>query len=199
MIVHALECEAVLFDMDGTLVDSRLLVERIWLIWAAEHGIEPETVLAVAHGRRTLETMQLVAPHLATPEEAERLDALEETMEGDETATPGAVDLLTALELVGLPAPALLVAADDVKAGKPAPDGYAQAARLLQVPPHRCVVFEDTPAGVQAGRAAGCRVVGLLTTFPELEGCDYVVPDLSSVRVDGGPGSTAIRLALGGV
>lgn len=219
MIAPALECEAVLFDMDGTLVDSRLLVERIWLIWAARHGIEPEAVLAVAHGRRTLETMQLVAPHLATPEEAERLDALEETMEGGETATPGALDLLTALprarwavvtsairrialarlELVGLPAPGLLVAADDVKAGKPAPDGYAQAARLLHVPPHRCVVFEDTPAGVQAGRAAGCRVVGLRTTFPELEGCDYVVPDLSSVRVDVGPGSTAIRLVLGGI
>lgn len=218
MSAHALECEAVLFDMDGTLVDSRLLVERIWLIWAAEHGIDPEAVLAVAHGRRTLETMQLVAPHIATPEEADRLDALEETMEGGETATPGAPELLTALPpqrwavvtsairrialtrlaIVGLPAPSLLVAADDVSAGKPAPDGYLQAARLLQIPPHRCVVFEDTPAGVQAGRAAGCTVIGLLTTFPELAGCDYVVRDLSAVRLEGNA-SGVIRLVLGGV
>jgi hypothetical protein len=68
------ECEAVLFDMDGTLVDSRALVERTWLRWAARHGVAPEAILAVAHGRRTLETMALVAPHLATPEAAASLD-----------------------------------------------------------------------------------------------------------------------------
>ncbi|HEV3484214.1 MAG TPA: hypothetical protein VG106_02325, partial [Vicinamibacterales bacterium] len=70
------DCDAVLLDMDGTIVDSKAIVERMWTLWAAEHGIPVESALALAHGRRTLETMQLLAPHLATPEEAARLDAL---------------------------------------------------------------------------------------------------------------------------
>ena len=79
---HTFEVDAVLFDMDGTLVDSRALVERMWLIWAAQHNLDPKAILAVAHGRRTLETMQLVAPELATLDEATRLDALEEQQDG---------------------------------------------------------------------------------------------------------------------
>src|SRR4051794_33950212 len=92
-----LDCDAVLFDMDGTLVDSRSIVERTWLRWAAERGIAPDAILAVAHGRRTLETMQIVAPDIATPEEAARLDAEEADEEGDETAIPGAAALVAAL------------------------------------------------------------------------------------------------------
>ena len=74
---HRLRLDAVLFDMDGTLVDSRHIVERMWILWATEHGLSVDAALALAHGRRTLETMELLAPHLATPEEAARLDALE--------------------------------------------------------------------------------------------------------------------------
>jgi mannitol-1-/sugar-/sorbitol-6-phosphatase len=95
-----LGCAAVLFDMDGTLVDSRELVERMWLRWAARRHVSPEAILAVAHGRRTLETMQLVAPEFATPEEAARLDEEEEEearLHGGETAILGAASLLSRL------------------------------------------------------------------------------------------------------
>ncbi len=212
-----LDCDALLFDMDGTLVDSRQIVEATWLSWAAEHALSAEAVLAVAHGRRTLETMQLVAPHLATPDEAARLDAREAELEGHETPIAGAAALLAALPperwavvtsaghrlarsrlaAVGLPAPRVLVGADDVARGKPAPDGYLQAALALGASPARCVVFEDAPAGAQAGRAAGATVVGLCTTFATVDGCDYLVGDLRGVRAaPRGRGSTALRLFL---
>jgi sugar-phosphatase len=210
------DCDAVLFDMDGTLVDSREIVERLWLQWAAEHGLSAEAILAVAHGRRTLETIQLVAPHLATPEEAARLDALEAQEDGHETAVPGAVALLNALPpdrwavvtsagrklaaarlaAVGLPLPRVLVGADDVVLGKPSPEGYLRAAGLFGVAPERCVVMEDTPAGAQAGRAAGARVVGLRTTFSSVDGCDFLVPDLRAIRLATTLGAARIRLMI---
>ena len=210
------DCDAVLFDMDGTLVDSREIVERLWLQWAAEHGLSADAILAVAHGRRTLETIQLVAPHLATPEEAARLDALEAEEDGHETAVPGAAALLTALPpdrwavvtsagrklaaarlaVVGLPLPRVLVGADDVVQGKPSPEGYLRAAAVFGVAPERCVVLEDTPAGAQAGRAAGARVVGLRTTFPSVDGCDYLVRDLRAVRVAATVSAAPIRLII---
>lgn len=211
------ECDALLFDMDGTLVDSRQIVEETWLYWASLHGLEPESVLAVAHGRRTLETMELVAPHIATPEEAARLDAREAEQDGHERAIAGAAALLAALPpdrwavvtsaghdlartrlaRVGLPVPRVLVGADDVARGKPAPDGYLQAARALGVPPGRCVVLEDTPAGALAGRSAGAVVIGLRTTFAMVEGADFLVMDLAAVRVARtGLDSPALRLLL---
>ncbi|MGH9371231.1 MAG: HAD-IA family hydrolase [Vicinamibacterales bacterium] len=211
-----IDCDAVLFDMDGTLVDSRQIVERIWLHWAAEHRLAPEAVLAVAHGRRTFETMQLVAPELATPEEAARLDALEAEQEGGEVAVLGAAALLDAIAVdrwavvtsaarhialsrlatVGLPASGVLVAAEDVPNGKPAPDGYLRAAEQLHVAPRRCIVIEDTPAGVQAGRAAGATVIGLLTTFPRLDQCDVVIPDLRAIRAEATARFGPIRLVV---
>jgi sugar-phosphatase len=210
----ALDCDAVLFDMDGTLVDSRHVVERMWIGWATEHGIPVEAALALAHGRRTLETMQLLAPHLASPEEAARLDAIEAEQDGGETAIAGAHALVSALPAgrwavvtsairpialrriasVGLPAPRVLVGAEDVAAGKPSPEGYLLAAARLGLDARRCVIFEDTPAGTEAGRAAGARVVGLLTTCATLPYCDLVVPDLRAVRVEAT--SPALRLVI---
>ena len=219
MSVTVFDCDAVLFDMDGTLVDSRHIVERMWILWATEHGLSVDAALALAHGRRTLETMELLAPHLATPEEAARLDALEAEQEGGETAMPGASDLLSALpahrwavvtsaarvlasrriESVGLPGPLVLVSADDVVAGKPSPEGYLQAAARLGVDARRSVVIEDTPAGVQAGHSAGARVIGLKTTYPTLSHCDVAVSDLRAVRAEAPADGWAIRLVIGAV
>ena len=142
-------------------------------------------VLAVAHGRRTLETMAIVAPHLATPEEAARLDALEAREESNEAAIAGAKALLEALPvdrwavvtsaghelaLARLDQSVTASAASWLertmsRQGKPAPDGYLKAAAGLGVAPERCMVIEDTPAGAMAGRAAGATVIGLRTTF----------------------------------
>jgi sugar-phosphatase len=213
------DCDAVLFDMDGTLVDSRALVERMWLRWAERRGVSPEAILAVAHGRRTFETMQLVAPQFATPEEAAALDAEEEEEareHGGESAVPGAAALLAALPPdrwavvtsavrdiamrrlvgVGLPAPRLLIGAGDVARGKPDPEGYLRAAEALACDPARCVVLEDTPAGVDAGRSAGARVIGVLTTYATLEGCVASVRDLASIEAMPDDGQTALRLAV---
>jgi sugar-phosphatase len=210
------DCDAVLFDMDGTIVDSKHIVERMWIAWASEHGLPVGDALAVAHGRRTLETMKLLAPHLATPEEAARLDALESEQEGGETAIPGAFDLLSALprdrwavvtsagralalrriESVHLPAPRVVVGADDVVAGKPSPEGYLQAAERLGVDARRCVVIEDTPAGAAAGRSAGARVIGLTTTYATLPQCDIVIKDLRTLRREAPAGGWTIRLVI---
>lgn len=214
-----LDCDAVLFDMDGTLVDSRALVERMWLRWAVRRGVSPASILAVAHGRRTLETMQLVAPQFATPEEAAELDAEEEEEareHGGETAVAGAALLLSALPItrwaivtsadadiarrrvagVGLPVPRLLIGAGDVRAGKPDPEGYRRAAQALGFEPARCVVVEDTPPGVQAGRAAGARVVGMLTTYAALDDCDALVQDLRSIHVAAPNRSGVLQLQI---
>lgn len=210
-----IDCDAVLFDMDGTLVDSRQIVEHLWLHWATEHGLSRDAVLAVAHGRRTLETMQLVAPELATPEEAARLDALEAEIDGGETAIAGAAGLLASLppdrwavvtsagrelalrriSAVGLPVPNLLVGADDVAAGKPDPEGYLRAAEQLGVRAEQCVILEDTPAGVQAGIAAGARVIGLRTTYPSLAGTSLIVDDLRAIRAERTK-AASIRLSI---
>jgi sugar-phosphatase len=219
MSATVFDCDAVLFDMDGTLVDSRHIVERMWILWATEHGLSVEAALALAHGRRTLETMELLAPHLATPEEAARLDALEAEQDGGETAMPGASRLLSALPAhrwavvtsaarvlawrrigsVGLPSPPVLVGADDVVVGKPSPEGYLQAAARLGVDARRCVVIEDTPAGVEAGRSAGAKVIGLETTYPTLSHCEALVSDLRAVRTEAPAGGWAIRLVIGPV
>ncbi len=179
------DVDAVLLDMDGTLVDSDAAVERAWRAWAAEHGAEPEAVLEAAHGNPAGETLRRLLPD-AGPEELDDETARQLAREvGDvEDVVParGADVLLATLARLGLPwavvtssarelaaarlraaglAPPLVVAFDDVPAGKPDPAGYLQGARLLEADPARCLVVEDSPPGVAAGRAAGALVAGL--------------------------------------
>jgi sugar-phosphatase len=206
----AIDCDAVLFDMDGTLVDSTAIVERHWGRWAAGHGFDVADILRVSHGRPTIETLRLVAPHLATTEEAAALDAGEADDVEGLRAVPGARELIASLppdrwavvtsagralatrrlQAASIPLPRVLVTSDDVPLGKPNPLGYVEAARALRAAGSRSVVFEDAPVGVQAGRAAGALVVGVTTTFALLEGCDHVIPDLRAIRSVGtsGPG-----------
>jgi sugar-phosphatase len=186
--------EAVLFDMDGTLVDSDAAVERAWRTWAAEYGVEPAAVLAVAHGAPAERTVRLVRPDLTeagVTEAATRQLALQYDDLSDVVPTPGALELLAALRLpwavvtsadvrlakarlgaAGIEAP-LLVTVEDVRVGKPDPEGYLRAAELLGVAPEHCLVVEDAEVGVTAGRAAGAQVAAL----KGVQG-DLPIPDL---------------------
>ena len=176
---------AALLDMDGTLVDSDAAVERAWKIWAQEHGVDPDAVLALAHGSPAAHTVRRFRPDLDEPavaEAAARQLALQYDDLRDVTATPGAEELLATLDRLGLPwavvtsadrrlaearlgaagiAAPLLVTVEDVSAGKPDPEGYLLAATRLGVDPAHCLVVEDTEPGVAAGRAAGARVAAL--------------------------------------
>ncbi len=180
-----ISCKAVLFDMDGTLVDSTESVEMIWGRWAARHNLNIEHILSVSHGRRTMDTLRDVAPHLDIEEEARRLEA--EEIDGREGVreVPGAAALLARLPpdrwcvvtsasrplaevrltAAGLPIPPVLICSSDVLQGKPDPEGYLKGAARLGVAPADCLVLEDTPAGLAAGRAAGSQVLALTTTF----------------------------------
>ena len=174
--------EAVLFDMDGTLVDSDAAVERAWRVWAAEYGADPAAVLAVAHGAPAERTVRLIRPDLTAAEvavAAARQLALQYDDLSDVVPTAGAHGLLAALRLpwaivtsadvrlakarlgaAGIDPP-VLVTVEDVRVGKPDPEGYLRAAGLLGVAPQHCLVVEDAEVGVAAGRAAGAQVAAL--------------------------------------
>jgi sugar-phosphatase len=211
-----IEAAALLFDMDGVLLDSRLVVERTWRRWASRHRLSAESLLRVAHGRRTQDTLRIAAPELATAQEVAWIEGAElEDLDGVRPI-PGSVPLIAALppsrwtvvtsagrELatgrlaaVGLHLPDSAVTSDDVERGKPFPDGYLLAAARLGVTAADCLVVEDAPPGIQAGRAAGARVLALTTTHAreDLAGADHVVPDLRSVQVTAGAATLAILI-----
>lgn len=194
---------AILFDMDGTLVDSMAHDERQWTRWAARHGLDPAPILKISHGRRTDDIIREVAPHLATEEEFARFGEEELSDREGIRAVPGAAALLRALppgswalvtsaptrlaqvrmECAGLPLPGVVVSADDVKRGKPDPEGVLLAARRLGAEPADCLVIEDTPAGIQAARAAGMRALGITTSYSCTElRSTHCIRDFTSVH-----------------
>jgi sugar-phosphatase len=200
-----IQCSAFLFDLDGVLVDSRAVVERVCRLWAARLGVDPVALLRVAHGRRTRDTVRIVAPHVDADSEVAWIDNAELLDTEGLVEVPGVRRFLTGLpahswavvtscapdlaqlrlSFVGLPIPDVVITSDDVSRGKPAPDGYRLGAQRLGVDPASCVVFEDAPAGVAAGLAAGARVVALRTTHPDADfaGAATVIPDFTGVRV----------------
>jgi sugar-phosphatase len=187
------------------LVDSRAVVERTWQRWAERHGIDHAPFLRIAHGRRARDTLQAINPALARDEEVGWLDAAELVDLDGLRPVAGAARFLASLPeparaivtscgralaiqrltAAGIPVPALLVTSDDVVHGKPSPEGYRLGAQRLGVDPGACLVFEDAPPGVAAGKAVGCQVVGLTTTHAadQLQQADFVVPDLSHLHV----------------
>ena len=200
-----IRCKALLFDLDGVLVDSRSVVERTWRRWAERHQVDPMPFLQIAHGRRARDTLRMVVPSLATDAEVAWLDATELADREGLRAVPGAKELVTALPRdrwaivtscgrdlarlrlgsAGLPVPDTLIVAEAVKPGKPAPDGYLLGASRLGVDPSECVVFEDAPAGIAAGKAAGARVIGLTTTHATggLPGVDATIADFRGIDI----------------
>jgi sugar-phosphatase len=185
--IQRLNCDLLLFDLDGVLIDSTPCIVRHWRRWAQEHGLNLDTILAAAHGVRTIETMRTIAPHLDVDAEAARFTDHEVADTAGVSAITGAATLLASLppetwaivtsagsalakarlKAAGLPLPRLLVSADDVVRGKPDPEPYTTAARQLGCPPDRCVVVEDAPAGAAAGRSAGMRVIAVTATHTE--------------------------------
>jgi len=176
------QVKAILFDMDGTLVDSTKVVERTWHRFAIRHQLDSHAVLAKAHGCRAAETVAHFAPkHIDHEQETAQVLAEEIADIEGIVAIDGAKKIVHALSenhwaivtsanrelairrmnAAGLPIPTVLIAAEDVQQGKPAPDGYLAAAYALNVLPEECLVFEDAPAGIASAHAAGMRVVAV--------------------------------------
>lgn len=204
-MTHSIRARAILLDMDGTLVDSTAVVERLWLRWSEAHGLDPRRVLEVIHGRQGHQSMAILLPDrdhaINLAENAEMLATETADVEGV-VEIPGAAALLVALQdaphaivtsadvalmtarmhAAGLTAPAMTVTAENVSASKPDPEGFLLGARLLGIEPTDCVVFEDSEAGVQAGLAAGMRVIGV-GAHAHAHGATFVVDDLTHVQV----------------
>ena len=202
----AIRCSSLLFDLGGVLIDSTPAVARVWSRWAAEHGFDPETVARLAHGRPSRTTIRELLPNADIDREDHDVERREmEDLEGA-VLLPGARELLNALpperwtistsctrplaevrlRAAGLPIPKTMTTSSDVKIGKPDPEPYLKAAAQLGFAASDCVVVEDAPAGVRAGKAAGARVIAFLTTTVrrdlEKAGADWVVQNCADIR-----------------
>jgi len=209
------EFEAVIFDMDGTLIDSTPAVERAWTTWATEHGLT-RADLAGNHGVPSAGVVRKVLPSHRHEAAIDRINVLELEDVHDIVVLPGAAEALAALRTAKnaiatsctiplarariaaaqLVRPSVLVTADDVLRGKPAPDPFLEAARQLEADPKRCLVVEDAPAGLQAARAAGCATLAVVTTTAVEElFADAIVPNLAAVRFQVTPTGIRVRPA----
>ncbi|MEX2550267.1 MAG: HAD-IA family hydrolase [Nitriliruptoraceae bacterium] len=207
---------AVLFDLDGVLVDSTAAVEGHWRAFADRHGLDGDALLVDLHGRRMVDIMMRAVPEMSAEElerEARRVEADEAAGAADGTRSiHGALALAGALEgrpwaivtsgttpvamarirAVGLPHPPVLVTGEQVDRGKPDPAPYLLAAQRLGVPPAECVVIEDAPAGLAAGAAAGCTTIGVVTSHAAsaLGAADHLVDTPADIDVSADTATT---------
>jgi sugar-phosphatase len=213
-------CSALLFDMDGVLIDSTPAVARVWHGWAVEHGFDPETVVQLAHGRPSRTTIRELLPSADIDREDREVERREmEDLDGV-VLLPGARQLLDSLppdrwtiatsctrplaevrlRAAGLPIPKTLITSNEVKIGKPDPEPYLKAAAKLGFAASDCVVVEDAPAGVRAGKAAGARVIALLTTMNrrvlEEAGADWIVENCADITASSDGDSLRVGLSL---
>jgi sugar-phosphatase len=215
-----ISCQAILFDLDGVLIDSTPAVARVWSRWAIEHGLDPETVVRLAHGRPSRTTIRDLLPNSDVDVEDREVERREmEDIEGV-VLLPGAQQLLNSLPLerwtiatsctrplaevrlraAGLPIPKKMITSSDVKIGKPNPEPYQKAASRLGFAPSDCIVVEDAPAGVRAGKAAGARVIGFPTTMAvhdlESAGADWIVENCAAITARNDDSGLLMTLAL---
>jgi mannitol-1-/sugar-/sorbitol-6-phosphatase len=210
-------CSAILFDLDGVLVDSTRQVDREWREWAARKGVDGDAVMAIAHGVRTIEVIRRVAPHLDVEAEAAAIENHEAQDQTGVVVMPGAIELVRSipaqrwgvvtsgsrllaqnrLRYCGLPVPEVLVTSDDVTHGKPDPEPYLKGAQGLGFRPSDCLVIEDAPAGIQSARAGGMTVIGMASTYKaeRLAEANVVIQKLAAIRVSSnGTGTLLIEL-----
>jgi sugar-phosphatase len=218
-----IRCNALLFDLDGVLIDSTPAVERVWRRWAVEHGFDPEAVVHKAHGRPSRATVRDFLRGSEIDIERENLEVERREIEDLEGVVllPGARHLLEALpagrwtiatsctrplaevrlRAAGLPIPKDMVTSSDVKNGKPDPEPYLKAAAKLGFAASRCIVVEDVPAGVRAGKAAGARVIALLSTMTRLTlqdaGADWLLQNCAAITPACDEDGLRLSLALG--
>ncbi|MGD0479310.1 MAG: HAD-IA family hydrolase [Terracidiphilus sp.] len=213
VLIH---CKGILFDMDGILISSIASVERSWTKWAHLRGVDAALTRETAHGRRAVETIGLMRPDLDPEVELKVIEDIEIADNEGLTVLPGVLELLAALPADrwtvvtsaterlarirmaagGIPVPQRLVTADRVTRGKPHPEPFLAGAALLGVAPQDCVVFEDSAAGAQAGRDAGCSVIATTFSHPveSLDAAHYLVRDLTGVKAEMADGAIALQL-----
>ena len=215
-----IECEAIIFDLDGVLVNSTPCIERHWRRWALKNALDADRIISLGHGRRGAEIIAELAPHLDARDEAFRLEAVEgadtegiEPIDGADAllrslpadrwavATSGTRRTATTrLAHTRLPFPRVLITSDDVTNGKPDPEPYLRAAEALGFLARRCVVFEDAPPGISAAKAAGMRVIAITSTFPieALQNADAIIRGFAEISVslsaDGRSGPITIEI-----
>lgn len=197
---------AIIFDLDGVLVDSAEVVENYWREWAVKHQLPPERVIKTAHGRRTVDAITELLPHTDAQKEAEKIaheegtqtdglkifegakELLESLPEGSwAVATSGTKSTaLTRLNFAGIPIPKILITAEDVDTGKPDPQVYILASKRLRIAPSKCIVIEDTPAGIEAARRAGMTPIAVTTTHSqkELGDAEVIVPSIGALHIE---------------
>ena len=205
--MNQISCAALLFDLDGVLINSTPAVARVWRRWALEHGFAPEEVVARAHGRPSLTTVRQYLPHADHEAENREVERREiEDLEGI-VPLPGALDLLASLpqdrwtivtsctralaevriRAAGLPLPRKMITSNDIQHGKPNPEPYRKGASVLGFQAQQCIVVEDVPAGVRAGKSAGAGVIAFTTTVetPTLKeaGADWILKNCSGIRL----------------
>jgi len=216
----AIRCSAVLFDMDGVLIDSTPAVARVWTRWAIRRGLNPDKVVQMAHGRPSRTTIRELLPDANIDLEDREVERQELADLDGVVLLPGARELLDSLppdrwtiatsctralaevrlQAAGLPIPKNMITSTDVKIGKPDPEPYLKAAAKLGFAASDCVVVEDAPAGVRAGKAAGARVIALLTTMSrrDLEdaGADWILHNCAEITASSDE-DHSLRLKLG--
>lgn len=215
-----IRCCALLFDLDGVLIDSTPAVSRVWHRWAVAHGFEPETVVRMAHGRPSRSTIAELLPSADVEKEDRDVEHMEiEDLDGV-VLLPGARQLLESLppdrwtiatsctrplaevrlRAAGLPIPRTMITSSDVRNGKPNPEPYLKAAGTLGCAASDCVVVEDVPAGIRAGKTAGARVIAFPTTVGrgELEdtGADWIVRNCEAIAARKEDDGLVLRLSV---
>jgi len=216
--MRTFDCSAILFDLDGVLVDSTGSVSRQYRLWAKKTNLDPRVVEEIPHGIRSIDVVRQLAPHLDVAAEVVRIEKREAEDHEGVAVMPGAAELLKAipegrwcvvtsgtrrlatsrLKLANLPAPRVLVSADDVSRGKPDPEPYLMGASLLGMNPAECLVIEDAPAGIRAAHAGAMKAIGLTSTYPAaaLQEADAVVQRLTQIKVGRSNGGPSLRVSV---